>query len=334
MAVAAKEAKEVSKNMETSPRAEPASLPSVCVAGAAYFFAVFGIVYYLIPYLFWGNLVGAASGSLQAEALRLLTMGLALGAGIYLAPRVLPDHPHRRTATAVTVLLVLAGVVAVYVICYLIDGLLRFATLRGWLSEEFFNNRAWLGAGLAAAAAFGYGRSVWRRLHTPAFAKRIAALDEQGWLKLTTYKPGQGRMMRRATLLTTMGLIAGAVFHFWGPVQAGLTGAWTWVVPFTVPLSGIGGWEWVVARMPGFSLTVLLGGIALWLTFRVVQYPWFADFLISTEAELNKVTWSTRKQLTRDTIVVLVVTFMLAAFLLLMDIFWVVLLRFIGVIKH
>jgi preprotein translocase SecE subunit len=101
-----------------------------------------------------------------------------------------------------------------------------------------------------------------------------------------------------------------------------------------VPLSGIGGWEFVIARMPGLSLTVVFGGLALWLTFRAVQFPWFADFLISAEAELNKVTWSTRKQLTRDTIVVLVVTFLLTAFLLLMDIFWVVLLRFIGVIKH
>jgi preprotein translocase SecE subunit len=332
MAVAAKEVKEVTKDMETPPRPTPASLPSVCVAGAAYALLLFFIVYHLIP-MIWVELVGEAAG-LSGPVLRLLTMGLVLAAGIFFAPRILPAHPHRRTGVAVTVLLALAGFFAVYVICYLADGIFRFATLRGWLTEEFFNQRSYVGAALAGAAAFGFGRAIWRRMQTPAFEKRIAALDEQGWLRTSTYKPGQGRMMRRATLLAAMGLIAGAAFHFWGPIQAGMTGAWTWVVPFTVPLSGIGGWEFVIARMPGLSLTVVFGGLALWLTFRAVQFPWFADFLISAEAELNKVTWSTRKQLTRDTIVVLVVTFLLTAFLLLMDIFWVVLLRFIGVIKH
>ena len=50
--------------------------------------------------------------------------------------------------------------------------------------------------------------------------------------------------------------------------------------------------------------------------------PTFAEFLIATEAEMNKVSWSTRKQLTQDTIVVLVTTFLMTAFLFLVDVFW------------
>ncbi len=34
---------------------------------------------------------------------------------------------------------------------------------------------------------------------------------------------------------------------------------------------------------------------ALWLAWRVVNVPSFADFLIATEAELNKVSWTTRR---------------------------------------
>ena len=42
-----------------------------------------------------------------------------------------------------------------------------------------------------------------------------------------------------------------------------------------------------------------------WLIFRLVQYPPFADFLIATEAEMNKVSWTSRDDLNRATTVVL-----------------------------
>ncbi len=71
------------------------------------------------------------------------------------------------------------------------------------------------------------------------------------------------------------------------------------------------------------------------MAWRIVNYPAFADFLIATEAELNKVSWTTRPRLIQDTIVVLVTTLLLALFLFLMDQTWRVILSWkpIGVLQ-
>ena len=59
--------------------------------------------------------------------------------------------------------------------------------------------------------------------------------------------------------------------------------------------------------------------IGLWISFRVVQMPAFADFLISVEGEMNKVSWPSRGELFRDTVVVILVVFFLAALLFAYD---------------
>src|SRR5205823_12945818 len=43
-----------------------------------------------------------------------------------------------------------------------------------------------------------------------------------------------------------------------------------------------------------FTLPILILAAAMWFAWRVVNQPVFADFLIATEAELNKVSWTTR----------------------------------------
>src|SRR5207244_1222870 len=63
-----------------------------------------------------------------------------------------------------------------------------------------------------------------------------------------------------------------------------------------------------------------------WLAWRIVNWPTFADFLIATEAEMNKVSWTTRKRLVQDTIVVLVTVVLLTVFLFAVDILWVYIL--------
>ena len=69
----------------------------------------------------------------------------------------------------------------------------------------------------------------------------------------------------------------------------------------------------------GTMLLVLLVG---WFAYRVVNLPTFAEFLIATEAEMNKVSWTSRRRLYQDTIVVLVTTVLLTLFLLVVDLFW------------
>ena len=81
------------------------------------------------------------------------------------------------------------------------------------------------------------------------------------------------------------------------------------------------------------SLPILLALLTLWFAWRIVNMPTFADFLIATEAELNKVSWTTRQRLVQDTVVVLVTVVLLAVFLLVADVSWSWILQKIGVIQ-
>jgi preprotein translocase SecE subunit len=71
-----------------------------------------------------------------------------------------------------------------------------------------------------------------------------------------------------------------------------------------------------------FTVPLLLLAAALWLAWRIVNWPVFADFLIATEAEMNKVSWTTQRRLVQDTIVVLVTVVLMAFYLFSMDMVW------------
>ena len=73
--------------------------------------------------------------------------------------------------------------------------------------------------------------------------------------------------------------------------------------------------------------------IGLWLSYRVVNYPKFADFLIAVEAEINKVSWPTRGELIRSSLVVLFVILALAAILFGFDLIWKAFFTWLGVLK-
>jgi len=71
-----------------------------------------------------------------------------------------------------------------------------------------------------------------------------------------------------------------------------------------------------------FTVPLLLLALAMWLAWRVVNLPSFADFLIATEAELNKVSWTTQRRLAQDTVVVLATVLLMSVFLFTTDYFW------------
>lgn len=71
-----------------------------------------------------------------------------------------------------------------------------------------------------------------------------------------------------------------------------------------------------------FTVPLLLMALAIWVAWRIVNLPSFADFLIATEAEMNKVSWTTRQRLVQDTIVVLMTMVLMAFFLFLVDVAW------------
>jgi preprotein translocase SecE subunit len=83
------------------------------------------------------------------------------------------------------------------------------------------------------------------------------------------------------------------------------------------------------------TVPLILAALLVWLSWRVVNLPTFADFLIATEAEMNKVSWTTPQRLKQDTIVVLVTVILLSVFLFLVDIMWIKFLSWdwIGVLR-
>ena len=130
------------------------------------------------------------------------------------------------------------------------------------------------------------------------------------------YKSRQGRLVRRATLI---GL---AVLSFFGCVA--LSGQ----------LQGL------VLEYPQYDQYIRVGipgavwALCCWIAFRAVNVPRFADFLISVEAELERVVWPGRQEVIQATIVVLVVMFSLGLFLFVADFVWKALFRFVGFIEY
>ncbi|MCA8996008.1 MAG: preprotein translocase subunit SecE [Planctomycetaceae bacterium] len=120
------------------------------------------------------------------------------------------------------------------------------------------------------------------------------------------FKPNQGRVVRQITAVSVA-----LVFI-----------SLAWRLSATV-LSEQESW----ARYGGPGLIAIMG---CWLGFRLVNWPTFANFLISVEAEMDKVSWASWDYLKRATAVVLVVMVFLGAYLFLCDIFWQQLFGLIG----
>lgn len=81
---------------------------------------------------------------------------------------------------------------------------------------------------------------------------------------------------------------------------------------------------WIRLGVP-VGLAVVLS----WCMFRFINYPKFADFLISVEAEMDKVSWASKAELVRATVVVLTTMIFLGALLFVYDQVWVVVFRFV-----
>ena len=79
------------------------------------------------------------------------------------------------------------------------------------------------------------------------------------------------------------------------------------------------------------SALLLVGG--MWISFRIVNMPRFADFLIAVEAEMNKVSWPSKAELIRSSLVVIFVLFFLAVVLFGFDLVWGFLFEHIGILK-
>ena len=90
---------------------------------------------------------------------------------------------------------------------------------------------------------------------------------------------------------------------------------------------GIGCWRMSVTLDESsptvrYLMPTVLAAAGLWISYRAVNWPRFADFLIAVEAEVYKVSWPDRPQLFRASAVVMATIFTLAALLFAFDLIW------------
>ncbi len=124
------------------------------------------------------------------------------------------------------------------------------------------------------------------------------------------YKRNQGRLVRQITCIVIWVVIAVAVYR---------------MQPFFA--------SWIGSERQSYSylIAIALGAIGFWIAYRLVNWPRFADFLISVEAELNKVSWPTQRELIRASMVVIFTILFMSIILFLYDAIWRLLFQTLGI---
>lgn len=146
----------------------------------------------------------------------------------------------------------------------------------------------------------------------------------QEMFQVGVYKRSQGRITRQVTfavLAISMALAAWSLLNF----MSAVTFPSSFLGMNVEAIVDAGQLRWLLPAV------VLLAG--LWISYRVVMLPRFADFLIAVEAEMNKVSWPSRPELVRSSLVVIFVIFVLAFLLFGYDIVWQSLFQWMGVLK-
>jgi len=133
---------------------------------------------------------------------------------------------------------------------------------------------------------------------------------------LAIFKPNQGFYTR------TMSAIGLALLALMGV-------AWLWKMFATMRF--LGRYEPVYGQMTMAILVLgVIGAIAYWL---IGSHPRTVDFLIATEGEMKKVNWSTRKEVTGSTMLVIGFTFFLALICFGLDQFFAFFFQLIHVLE-
>jgi len=324
----------VQPSSETKKPSRDVGLYAASVAGAIYVLVAAALVLRIIPEL-WERAVGpaltGATNSFVSTAL-LIAVQVGAAAGLLYVGSRLGSGRQVPGLRGGIFFMIAAAIVTFFAV--------RFFLLHAGRGFSFGSVVAML---FNAVIVF----LVVQFFRTGRFTEWSLVLDQGGWFEARNYKRTQGLRVRRLTILGLL-LIAGSgiwtmMNHGYLPENAHPKRAdgsepsnrmGDWVIGGTVlhPERGLppeenrtrprveGG----VTLLPDLKYTIPLLLIAgsLWFAWRAVNYPTFADFLIATEAEINKVSWTTRRALFRDTIVVLTSLFLLTLFLFVVDVFW------------
>jgi preprotein translocase SecE subunit len=273
------------------------SLPIASLIGAIYGLAGLAVLFFLLPTA-WAEYVSPnfrdkiVDWVLWIPALTAVAFGL-VWFGRKLAGESAPKGVHGG------VFLMISAVIAIFFL----------ARAVGMWTTELGTTGFMITAAVAIGLVFGAVRFFTGRTGE----RWMVALEEQGWFSIAQYKRSLGLRARRLTILGILIIGGSGAWSLY--TQNVLPANWTLNMPF--------GWSpLVVMRGADEGVLTIIVLVSLWIGWRAVNMPDFAEFLIATEAEMNKVSWSTRRRLAQDTVVVLLTTLIMTLFLLVVDLFW------------
>jgi preprotein translocase subunit SecE len=141
-------------------------------------------------------------------------------------------------------------------------------------------------------------------------------------LRAGVYKKSQGRITRQVTFAALAITVLLGLWRLSATLRA--------TYPYGVYLFGRH-WLPVPPAYLYYALPAALLAAGWWISYRAVNLPNFADFLISVEAEMNKVSWPSRGELFRASLVVLLTIIFLGFILAAMDLVWIAVFRILGI---
>jgi preprotein translocase SecE subunit len=298
----------VKNSPDTQTRAAPFGLVVMSLLGAAFVLGFIAVVFWVAPYA-WESVVAAhlpPSLSFVSYAGLIVLEIVAIGILTYIGSALVGPAPQRGLRGGVFLVLAwlfLSGLVTV---------------LAGRIFEAWLGGVPAVGIGLTIVVGVLMLYWGWSMFTRPKAPDKVRAFEAQGWFSTERLKPMQGQRVRRATMLGIILLVAAGVYALYSHGTLNTAAKdWTVRIPFTHP-------DRFLFLLPDVKFTVplIIAAAGLWIAFRVVHLPVFADFLIATEAELNKVSWPTKRSVVQDTIVVLTTVLLLTVFLFLVDIGW------------
>lgn len=145
-------------------------------------------------------------------------------------------------------------------------------------------------------------------------APRESTVKSEGGGLLDFYKPTQGKQIR-----------------LWSGVAAGALICWCGYFVFESLKPMFTGVYHTIAPVIGMLLVIIAGGVPLlWVLGKNRKA---CDFLISTEGEMKKVNWTSRKEIIGSTKVVVFVVVSMSILLFVVDILFMLFFSWIGVLK-
>lgn len=281
-------------SQQTTPPNPQAKLVLASLVGAVYVLAALAVVGYLVPRL-WAEHVTPRVGDRMVDyPLWFFAECAAVGVLAWFGRSLAGANPPKGVRGGI--FLMISAAVTIFFLVRAVG-----LTLDGSASQ--------IGM-LVVAGVLGFLSA--RLFLSPRGERWMVGIEEQGWLSTHQYKPGLGRRVRRLTMLGIIVLGGSGAYSLY--TQNILPHDWRLAMPGTDDFTVVPGAQTMIP--------LILFALTLWAAIRAVNLPTFAEFLIATEAEMNKVSWTSRRRLFQDTVVVLVTTVLLTLFLLVVDLFW------------